>query len=92
VRCPRRSADAEGDGSTSNFVEEQARIVRRIFQMYREGMSPAAIAKLLNAEGVPSPRSKTRYRLCKTWVDRTIREMLCNESYSESSFTIGSVE
>lgn len=34
---------------------EQAAIVVRIFEMYRDGFSPRAIADTLNAEGVPSP-------------------------------------
>ena len=33
----------------------QAEIVRRIFTMYADGMSPRAIAAELNQEGVPSP-------------------------------------
>lgn len=35
--------------------EEQAAVVRRIFAMYAEGMSPKAIAARLNEERVPSP-------------------------------------
>lgn len=34
---------------------EQAAVVLRIFEMYRDGFSPRAIADTLNAEGVPSP-------------------------------------
>ena len=35
---------------------EQAATVRRIFQMYADGMAPRKIAATLNAEGLPSPR------------------------------------
>jgi site-specific DNA recombinase len=35
--------------------EEQALIVRRIFQMYADGASPRSIAAALNAEAIPSP-------------------------------------
>ena len=35
----------------------KAEVVVRIFQMYADGMSPRAIAELLNAERVPSPGS-----------------------------------
>jgi DNA invertase Pin-like site-specific DNA recombinase len=35
--------------------EAEAAVVRRVFEMYAEGMSPRAIAGRLNEEGVPSP-------------------------------------
>ena len=35
---------------------EQANVIRRIFEDYSSGTSPRAIARNLNAEGVPSPR------------------------------------
>jgi len=35
---------------------EQADVVRRIFQMYADGMAPRKIAAILNAEAIPSPR------------------------------------
>lgn len=38
--------------------EEQAEVVRRIYDLYNEGQSPRAIAKALNSDGVPSPRGK----------------------------------
>jgi site-specific DNA recombinase len=37
---------------------QQAAIVRRIFQEYARGLSPRAIAKQLNKEGVPGPSGK----------------------------------
>lgn len=36
--------------------DDQAAIVRRIFEEYAAGLSPRAIAGRLNAQGVPSPR------------------------------------
>ncbi|WP_432804173.1 recombinase family protein, partial [Azospirillum argentinense] len=39
---------------------------RRIFTLYVDGMSPRAIARLLNDENVPGPRGRR-------WVDTTIR-------------------
>ena len=36
--------------------EQQAAIVRRIFDEYNAGKSPRSIARDLNAEGIPSPR------------------------------------
>ena len=48
------------DGSVTTGERElepqQADTVRRIFQMYADGMAPRKIAAILNAEGVPSPR------------------------------------
>ena len=38
---------------------QQAAIVRRIFEDYAAGVSPQAIAKSLNAEGVPGPSGRT---------------------------------
>ncbi|MGD9913299.1 MAG: recombinase family protein [Rhizobiaceae bacterium] len=38
--------------------DAQARVIRRIFEMYVAGASPKAIAARLNAEGVPGPRGK----------------------------------
>jgi site-specific DNA recombinase len=48
---------AAADSSTGQIeIEEtQAAVVRRIFEMYADGMSPRNIAARLNAEGVPSP-------------------------------------
>jgi len=36
--------------------QEQAEVIRRIYDLYNEGQSPRAIAKVLNNEGIPSPR------------------------------------
>ena len=39
------------------IVDDEARVIQRIFRMYAEGKSPLAIAADLNREGVPAPRS-----------------------------------
>ncbi len=39
--------------------EEEAEIVRRIFRAFADGISPTAIAKALNVEGVPGPRGRS---------------------------------
>ena len=61
---------------------EKAEIVRRIFVLYADGMSPRDIAQLLNKEGVPGPRGAK-------WRDTAIRGhvsrgtgILNNESYN----------
>jgi site-specific DNA recombinase len=46
--------------------EAEAAVVRRIFQEYAEGLSPRAIAKKLNAKGVPGPDGRP-------WGDTTLR-------------------
>ena len=48
------------------IVEHEARVVRRIFEMYAEGLSPRAIVGRLNAERVPGPGGRL-------WIDTTIR-------------------
>ncbi|KFE33538.1 recombinase family protein [Thioclava atlantica] len=58
---------SEGSGDHNREVDpEQAAIVCRIFQAFADGQSALAIARRLNAEGVPAPRGGT-------WEPRTIR-------------------
>ncbi|MDH0116910.1 recombinase family protein, partial [Rhizobium pusense] len=59
----------------------KADIVRRIYQLYADGMSPRDIAQLLNKESIPGPRGRK-------WRDTAIRGhvgrgsgILNNESY-----------
>ena len=67
-------------GVRAEIDEEQARVVRRIFQMCADGMSLAQIAKGLNSEGVLAPQPP-RTRKQRAWVTSSIREMLYNERY-----------
>ncbi len=60
--------------------EEQAAIVRRVFEMYAAGESLSSIAKILNAEGVQAPQPP-RTRDIRAWCPSSIREMLRNERY-----------
>jgi site-specific DNA recombinase len=56
------------------IIPEQARIVVRIYTWYaQEGLSVAAIARRLIAEGVPAPKSH--------WNTMTIKKVLTNETY-----------
>ena len=55
--------------------EEQAAIVRRIFGMFLAGHTPFQIAKVLTAEGIPTPAGKTK------WSYTTVRRVLSNETY-----------
>ncbi len=63
-----------GDGKLE-IVPEEAEIVRQIFAMYMSGMSMLAIAKQLNAEGVPGPASSL-------WNRITVMRILTNEKYA----------
>lgn len=61
--------------------EAQAAIVRRIFTDYAAGKSPVAIARQLNAEGVPGPRGSS-WRASTIRPDRTRGNgMLSNRLY-----------
>ena len=59
---------------TMEIVEEEAAVVRRIFQMFLDGDSCYMIAKKLNAEGIPSYYGKK-------WRNRVIGMMLRQEKY-----------
>lgn len=64
-----------GKDHTLEIIEEQAEIVRLVFDWYtKEQLSPYRIAERINKMGVPAPRGKK-------WVKDTIRVMLRNEHY-----------
>ena len=50
-----RRPDGELERGLREIVPEQAAVVQRIFKCFAEGMPPAAIARMLNMEGVPAP-------------------------------------
>jgi len=60
--------------------QDQAAIVRRIFEMYAGGNSLQRIAKTLNAEGVVSPQPQ-KGRISRSWCPSSIRSVLRNERY-----------
>ena len=67
-----------GDGTDRKRLvvdEEQAAVVRHIFELYSTGHAQRAVAEQLNAAGIPSPRGKK-------WGHLTIREMVKNELYT----------
>lgn len=57
------------------IVEEEAIIIRRIYDEYLAGKSPGQIAKDLTADGIPTPAKKTR------WHTSTVISILQNEKY-----------
>lgn len=55
--------------------EEQATVVRQIFDWYLEGNSIVGLIKLLEEKQIPSPRGKAK------WSKRALETMLSNEKY-----------
>ena len=61
--------------------ENEAAIIRRIFTEYRDGGAYHRTARMLNREGVPSPRAGSKHKRFG-WGSSTIRAMLYNEKYT----------
>ena len=57
------------------IVEDQAKIVRRIYAMFIEGKTPFTIAKTLTEECIPTPAGKQK------WGVAVIESILTNEKY-----------
>lgn len=57
------------------IVEEEARIVKKIFRLYMEGMSTYKIARQLETEGIKTVTGKSK------WYPSVIEQMLGNEKY-----------
>ena len=64
-------------GPDGNLVlnEEQAVIVRRIYSMFLQGMTPHGIARALTEEGILTPGGKP------CWSSATVHSILRNEKY-----------
>ncbi len=56
------------------IIEEEAIIVRLMFQMYIDGSSIGQICLFLNSQGIPSPKQKL-------WSYSTVKNILSNEKY-----------
>jgi DNA invertase Pin-like site-specific DNA recombinase len=67
-------------GVALQINDDEAAIVRRIFQLYADGAGLAAIAKKLNADRIPAPQPP-RTRQIRAWAYSSIYEMLRNERY-----------
>ena len=63
----------KGENDTLKINEEEAVIVRLIYQMFLEGHTPYSIAKHLTAEGIPTPGGKEK------WGATTVKSILTNE-------------
>lgn len=69
----------KGEDGLPKVVEQEAKLVRRIFSLFMSGKTPCGIAKLLTDEGTPTPAGKTK------WQSSTISSMLQNEKYKGSA-------
>lgn len=47
-----------GERGELRIVEAEADIIRRVFELYTNGVSPRTIAGILNKEGIPAPRGR----------------------------------
>ena len=61
--------------------ENEAAVLRRIFEMYANGKSYSVIAKTLNGEHIPPPRKRKGRDHNPTWCPTAIREMLRRDVY-----------
>lgn len=78
---PKRNLEGVVVAHNIHIDETQAAVVRRVFAEYLAGRSIVHIARLLNAENIPPPRSRKRKGVA-VWGDTTIRGMLHNEAYA----------
>ncbi|MCY4417534.1 MAG: recombinase family protein, partial [Chloroflexi bacterium] len=68
-----------GQDGRAEVIEEQAEVVRRIFQMYvHEGMGSYSIAIRLTDEGIPTQRGKL------IWLQSRVHHILGNAAYTGS--------
>ena len=61
-------------------IEEKAKIIRRIFDMFtEEGLGKTTICQRLNAEGIPTLYS---WNKTKAWLEVSLKKILINEAYA----------
>ena len=65
----------KGKDGSLEIVEEEAKIVRRIYQLFLDGKNYRTIAITLTKEGVPTPSHRM------TWIPTTVKSILTNEKY-----------
>lgn len=65
----------KGEDGLPKIVEEEAVIVREIYQLFLDGYTIRKIAETLTERGIPTPRNK------KVWSVSTIKSILTNEKY-----------
>jgi site-specific DNA recombinase len=77
----------KGEDGRPAIVESEAVIVRMIYRLFMEGMTPSAIAKRLMEAGILTPGGKM------VWQVSTVKSILTNEKYRgdailQKSFTV----
>lgn len=77
----------KGEDGLPKIVEAEAKIVRRIYNLFLSGSTVRTIADLLTAENIPTPRGR------KQWSVSTIMSILQNEKYKgdallQKTFTV----
>ena len=80
---PEPDPNGKGDGLIGvqlQIIEEQAKVVRRIFEMYVNGSSLDGIARVLRSEGVTAPKPP-RKNSARGWSGEGITEILRNKKY-----------
>ncbi len=65
----------KGEDGLPKIVEEEAVIVRKIYQLFLDGYTLRKIADTLTEQGIPTPRNK------KVWSVSTVKSILTNEKY-----------
>ena len=66
----------KGEDGRPEIVEEEAKIVRKIYSMFLDGHTINEIARYLTRQSIPTPRGK------QVWSVSTIRSILSNEKYA----------
>ena len=65
----------KGPDGRPEIVEEEAKIVREIYDMFLSGMTVRHIAKSLTVRGIPTPKGRA------IWPTSTVENILTNEKY-----------
>lgn len=65
----------KGENGLPKIVEEEAKIVRKIYSLFLEGYTVRMIADYLTKQGIPTPKGK------KKWCVSTVMSILTNEKY-----------
>lgn len=65
----------KGENGLPEIVEEEAKIVRKIYSLFLEGYTVRMIADYLTKQGIPTPKGK------KKWCVSTVMSILTNEKY-----------
>jgi DNA invertase Pin-like site-specific DNA recombinase len=69
----------KGEDGLPKIVEKEAKIIRRIYRLFLQGMTQSKIARMLTEEKILSPGGKTK------WHATTVKSILQNEKYRGSA-------